>query len=802
MKLSGFAMNGDIMRKLLFIVMALLAGCAWGQGVVTDTMTVADGGDYYEKLPFYTYYLDGGQGMVNRSQSIYPAGMLAGMGKVTRLRYYGDEFSFNLSRTVLVKMGETADASFDEDSPAYIEGLRTYYSGNIEIVDGRMEVVLDSAYSYNGGNLVIEFLCSGSTNSGTINDFFIGEEVYGAARSCSQYYNYQPSVHDFLPKVTFTYEHSMPVQVCNNAENLTAEERETGRVDLRWSAEGVSYRIVVSQVQMTEAMLDTADAMSVTDTTAEIGGLEPATQYYFYVKVVCDQDAESGWEETSLVTACPAPQAVTAEGGDGSMTVRVTGGEGESYKCQYWREGERDTVTVMILGDSMTVSGLERGTYACRVQRECGGGRVSGWIYGDAADVYEHVDVLESDTVCYGQTEYTVRGETFAIAPGLNRFSITRRDSVLLGDTCWHYSVYEREHPMAEEFADTISVDPRQPYSYTEHGFSLSSPVSGDYSMTYERMGCDSTVTLHLRVAYAAEESATICSNESYVWEGHGETAYTEAGRYAFSFTTAAGMDSVWTLVLTVNQAYALDFDTTMCSGDVIEWEGEMITAAGDYVAAKETVMGCDSVLTLHVTVRDTVAEHIAMTFCQNELDIEHAGWEPGIYQYTDTAVAQNGCDSFTHYTIVVSQTYDTMEFATAYLGDTVEWHGYKIACEKLGQEVYCDSLKSAEGCDSVTYLALKVFPKESVENVDLTPMRIAPNPVASGGKTYLDRQWSTEEMDGMMVEIVDNTGRVTERFEVTDYPIEIEAAMPGGIYHVRVVTGDGKVLVEKMAVE
>ena len=63
--------------------------------------------------------------------------------------------------------------------------------------------------------------------------------------------------------------------------------------------------------------------------------------------------------------------------------------------------------------------------------------------------------------------------------------------------------------------------------------------------------GCDSTVTLHLSIFNSQFSTLTDTAEGSYTWNG---TTYTESGTYQWIGTTVNGCDSTVTLILTINQ--------------------------------------------------------------------------------------------------------------------------------------------------------------------------------------------------------------------------------------------------------
>lgn len=157
---------------------------------------------------------------------------------------------------------------------------------------------------------------------------------------------------------------------------------------------------------------------------------------------------------------------------------------------------------------------------------------------------------------------------------------------------------------------------------YTWHDVAYTE--SGDY--TYETTnvaGCDSTATLHLTIRHLINDTVNqkICSNQTpFAWRG---VEYSASGIY--STDTLLGqmvnnvyMDTVHTLVLTVNNAYE-DLEESVTSYDAeYLWNGQVYTQSGDYVFEGKTTAGCDSIVTLHLTLLELPDyDYDTVYFCQ-----------------------------------------------------------------------------------------------------------------------------------------------------------------------------------------
>src|SRR5690606_34512438 len=112
--------------------------------------------------------------------------------------------------------------------------------------------------------------------------------------------------------------------------------------------------------------------------------------------------------------------------------------------------------------------------------------------------------------------------------------------------------------------------------------------------------GCDSVVTLRLTVnpTIPKDDSITICSAQlPYTW-------YTKTNAQSgdtLMLQNVAGCDSVVTLRLTVNPTIATNDSITICSAQVpYTWHGKANAQSGDTLML-QNVAGCDSVITLRL---------------------------------------------------------------------------------------------------------------------------------------------------------------------------------------------------------
>lgn len=277
----------------------------------------------------------------------------------------------------------------------------------------------------------------------------------------------------------------------------------------------------------------------------------------------------------------------------------------------------------------------------------------------------------------------------------------------------------------------------------------LGKQSSGFYSDTFATASCDSISVLHLTIlridtTYLQQE---ICEGSFHPFNNQNLTL---AGIYSDTQTNILGCDSFIILDLKVNPKYSISYQQTICKGNSFLFNGVARTQAGFYTQSIKTTKGCDSITTMELIVLDTARFSETKTICAGE---EYKGYSTtGIHkQYLSAA---SGCDSV--YTL--NLTVLNASFNTAYISicKGSSYRGFKdtgvhylylynqYGCDSTvevhlsfyppvtntsknltickGQRVtinhqfistaglYTDTLASANGCDSLVYITLKVL--------------------------------------------------------------------------------------------
>ena len=135
-----------------------------------------------------------------------------------------------------------------------------------------------------------------------------------------------------------------------------------------------------------------------------------------------------------------------------------------------------------------------------------------------------------------------------------------------------------------------------------------STSTPGTYTVTYTYgttgVACgllNTNSTVVINAPSSSITSANICSGNKYTFNG---VDYNASGSYPVHLTNAKGCDSTATLNLVVNTPTSSSVNKTICVPDLpFKWNGNTYNTGGTYVFHSTNAAGCDSAVTLNLTV-------------------------------------------------------------------------------------------------------------------------------------------------------------------------------------------------------
>ena len=252
-------------------------------------------------------------------------------------------------------------------------------------------------------------------------------------------------------------------------------------------------------------------------------------------------------------------------------------------------------------------------------------------------------------------------------------------------------------------YNDTIFETTCQGLDYDFYGTNLTQ--TGTYTHTLTSVeGCDSIITLNLIVNNPYKDSvyAVICEGETYTNYGFNET---EQGRYERLFTTVGGCDSIKVLNLRVNNSYNDTIIARICSGEIYNDFGFSVDSPGFHTRQYHTIYGCDSIVTLNLSVTDKITDTIKAVICEGETYAENNFNASQTGEYVRELQTIYGCDSIIVLSLNVAPVYQDTIYKIIKDGEVYDKNGFF----ETEQGIYAQYLSTEYGCDSIVVLSLEV---------------------------------------------------------------------------------------------
>jgi uncharacterized repeat protein (TIGR01451 family) len=263
--------------------------------------------------------------------------------------------------------------------------------------------------------------------------------------------------------------------------------------------------------------------------------------------------------------------------------------------------------------------------------------------------------------------------------------------------------------------------------SYLFNGHSLH--FAGTYNDTFQNyLGCDSVIILHLTVLNISTHSfnQNICNGQSFTFRNQNLST---TGIYHDTIQNYVGCDSIITLFLTVYNPSSSTINQTICNNQTFSFNNNLLNIRGSYYDTIVNYAGCDSIITLNLTVLNTSTHSYSQTTCANQPIIfnNHSLNISGIY--FDTLINSAGCDSFLTVNLTVLPISNSSFSQTICANQTYPFNGNNL----YNTGIYNDTFHNYLGCDSIVTLYLTVMP---ISNSSINQTICSYQPYSFNGKS------------------------------------------------------------------
>jgi len=349
-------------------------------------------------------------------------------------------------------------------------------------------------------------------------------------------------------------------------------------------------------------------ASGVSGTSYTVGGLDHTTAYTFGVVSDCADGDVSDAATVSFTTAMICPH--------GTCNVYINGTD---WYGDGWDQAAIEVLKGNVVIGTFTIADGGSGSAAIEV---CAGDPISfswtpGWYDSECGFSILNAD----DTVVYTADNSTFLGGVFFTLDSCNAVPGVSSDTLTLmlavNDTTMG-TVDPAPGTYTYLVGDTVSVSAlaNTGYQFLYWTRSIGEAGVGDsgvisvihvdtiegsslaYAVTADMTREVGSLTAHFE-AVGMLPADTLYSEvvacDSYLWNG---ILYTESGTYTYVDSVA---NTVSILQLTVNQSVATEVEQT--AEGSYEWNGQTYTESGTYTYVTQAANGCDSTVTLQLTI-------------------------------------------------------------------------------------------------------------------------------------------------------------------------------------------------------
>lgn len=326
----------------------------WGEELTVSEWSVTN-----EYVPFYGWYGDNDQ----QDQVIIPSADLTEMvnGSITNIKFYTSSttsITWSTAPRVTIRLTEVSESSLNSLHPSGASGTIVYEDKSISFIKGETyyywNIDLDNAYTYSGGNLLIDIRTTYKTSSTYAHTYFTGKNV-----STNMAYTYG-SARAFYPQTTFTYTPGLPPTCPKPTVNIVGDPTATS-ASFSWTKGGDEtqwqYLCLPASTTLTEEHWN--DAVLTSETSVTLNGLSGSYSYKFYLRAYCAVDDQSDVVNVPFNTDC------------GTVTVLpwstdFTGTNNSAPKCLTVIRTSDQNYNAYIYSNSLRFEGNNSSSYKSR----------------------------------------------------------------------------------------------------------------------------------------------------------------------------------------------------------------------------------------------------------------------------------------------------------------------------------------------------------------------------------------------------------------------------------------------------
>lgn len=288
--------------------------------------------------------------------------------------------------------------------------------------------------------------------------------------------------------------------------------------------------------------------------------------------------------------------------------------------------------------------------------------------------------------------------------------------------------------------------------------------------------------------------SQSISSCNTYLWNNN---LYDSSGVYIDTLQANNGCDSVVTLDLTINNLVFTQ-DIEISCDSVFIWNGDSLYSSGLYLDTLQAVNTCDSVVKLNLTLNYTSSSLTTQTICEGDSIKFGSGTYSIAGLYSDTLQSGIGCDSISTLDLVVTDLIVSIDTSQLNLVTNISggmgpynyfWSNGDTTSNitPISNGLYSVFIKDANGCISNTATYNFIFNTTDLISNIKDILNIYPNP--NNGQFIITNSEPINEI--FITDLQGKNVYTSKNLNVNSLDIEIYN-LEKGMYLVNIFTKNG----------
>jgi hypothetical protein len=291
-----------------------------------------------------------------------------------------------------------------------------------------------------------------------------------------------------------------------------------------------------------------------------------------------------------------------------------------------------------------------------------------------------------------------------------------------------------------------------------------------------------------------ASVAATSCV--SYTWAQNGMN-YTSSGNYNDTIANVAGCDSIITLNLTILDAAVGSQTMTVCAGDSVTVGTITHNTTGVFTDVLTAANGCDSTVTTNLTVSAAIVGSQSITVCAGGSVTVGTVTHTTTGVFIDVLTATNGCDSTVTTNLTVDPVIDvTITNASPVLtanqtGATYQWLDCNNSNQAIAGETNQNYTATVSGSYAVEITVGNCVDTSVCETVTVTSIHSVSENVFAVYPNPSSGVFTMNLVSVSKVEITNTLGQFVYEKQLNSGKQEIDLTnVVEGVYFVKVISG------------